>query len=183
MSPCALKPCLFHMGWSKGDRAPGLGPRFSQASLRGLRTSSHTRADPWAQGQLRKPCSACPVERDVRPMFCLLCPWQRVPAFTQRLNVPERENQVRAEWTADRHTTQRVGSGGSTYAWHGLSGRLGAFAGAAQGPWHSCHKAAPVWRRAKPTTACLPLNDGRASSRRTGPGRLGFQATSWGRRC
>lgn len=31
---------------------------------------------PWAQGQLRARWSV-----NVRPKFCLLCHWQRVPAF------------------------------------------------------------------------------------------------------
>lgn len=70
---------------------------------------------------------------------------------------------------------------GSTYAWHGLSGRLGGFSlGLLRAHGTAVTKQLLFGEAGEAHNSLPAADDGRASSRRTGPGRLGFQAASLG---
>lgn len=131
---------------------------------------------PWAQGQLRAqwsvnsgPNSACcAIGRGSQP-------------FTQRLSVPERENQAREEWTSRQTHPPACGKWGSTPAWHGFVRQVG---GLSLGLLMAHSKAVTkqlVFGEAGEAHNSLPAaDDGRASGRCVGPGGLCFQAASLG---
>ena len=169
-----------------GTEPQGSGPRFPfQASLGGRRTSSHTRGRSPGPGPAGKPCSACPVERERQAHVLLAVPLAEDPSLLPRgsmyQSVRTRSGQ---SGQTDRHTLQRVGSGEAHAPGPACPAGWGAFRWGCSGPTARLSQSSScLERRAKPTTACLPLTT--AVHPAAAPARAGWASRQppWGRRC